>query len=150
MGSMGFNQISSVLDIVVDNWSKATNLQANVNRLHELVAACDRLNYDNKADSADMQAVYTEPRENGRIKYADIQPDLALAIDNVMLVPPGSLTPSIRIGGASLKCANGHGVLLMGPSGVGKTSLLRAVAGLWKNGIGTIARPGGGEKEKMM
>lgn len=36
----------------------------------------------------------------------------------------------------------GESLLIAGPSGAGKTSTLRAIAGLWSTGSGTIRRHG--------
>ena len=41
----------------------------------------------------------------------------------------------------SLTLAKGDALLLTGPPGAGKTSLMRAAAGLWKFGSGRILRP---------
>lgn len=39
-----------------------------------------------------------------------------------------------------LQVRDGESLLVMGPSGVGKTSVLRAIAGLWSTGSGSITR----------
>lgn len=41
----------------------------------------------------------------------------------------------------SMEIKEGERVLIVGRSGSGKTSLLRALAGLWEHGTGTIRRP---------
>jgi ABC-type uncharacterized transport system fused permease/ATPase subunit len=40
----------------------------------------------------------------------------------------------------SAKVNKGESLLIVGPSGTGKTSLLRAIAGLWSSGSGRITR----------
>jgi putative ATP-binding cassette transporter len=45
------------------------------------------------------------------------------------------------IANVSLAVDEGDGLLIAGASGVGKSSLLRAIAGLWNSGSGTIMRP---------
>ncbi len=47
----------------------------------------------------------------------------------------------------SIEIPAGEGILVMGASGLGKSSILRAVAGLWKQGDGYIYRP---ETTKML
>ena len=59
-----------------------------------------------------------------------------LEIDQLCLRVPHSGRELIR--DLSLDVRSDHSLLVMGPSGTGKTSLLRAIAGLWRNGSGNI------------
>lgn len=62
-----------------------------------------------------------------------------LALQHLTLQTPNYQTTLVR--DVSLAVPPGQGLLIVGASGVGKSSLLRALAGLWRSGTGTIIRP---------
>jgi putative ATP-binding cassette transporter len=58
--------------------------------------------------------------------------------DLTLMTPDGSRT---LFAGVSLAVDEGGALLITGASGAGKTSLMRAVAGLWDRGNGRVERP---------
>jgi ABC-type uncharacterized transport system fused permease/ATPase subunit len=61
-----------------------------------------------------------------------------LLIRNLRLMTPDDKRMLIRR--LNLTLSMGQNLLIAGVSGAGKSSLLRAIAGLWKNGDGEITR----------
>ena len=63
----------------------------------------------------------------------------ALLLQSLALATPDGSRTLFR--NVSLRVAAGEHLLIMGVSGAGKSSLLRAIAGLWDRGGGLISRP---------
>eukprot|EP00760_Papus_ankaliazontas_P021764 PhM_4_TR18731/c0_g1_i1/m.65796/K05678/ABCD4, PXMP1L; ATP-binding cassette, subfamily D (ALD), member 4 len=86
----------------------------------------------------------THSRGSNRIKRYAILDPIHETIDftNVTLAAPGGQRTLLR--NITFSVSPGRNVLIMGPSGIGKSSLLRALSGLWPVVGGTIVRPKNG------
>lgn len=128
--TIAFSQVLSALSIVANQIQSISSFAAGINRLgafHESLG--------------DPTSHYTSDRES------NIQTRIAhqLALNNVTLLTPNSEQTLVR--DLSFALESGQRLLIVGVSGSGKSSLLRAIAGLWTNGKGSIARP---DTEEML
>jgi PrtD family type I secretion system ABC transporter len=77
-----------------------------------------------------------EPRRRTHLP----RPAARIVADQVTLLPPGETKASLRM--ISFTVNPGEAVGVIGPSGAGKTTLARALAGLWQPAGGTIRLDG--------
>jgi len=167
---MAYDQASKVFAFLVDNFGNLTELQANAERYLSLVEACDTINGKNEkewpkakwGDGIDFshpgkpelpgKGIYADKdlkvSKESEISWEEAPASSALVFDNIVLTIPNDVEKR-SMGGISITCPANQGLLIMGPSGVGKTSLLRAAAGLWTTGRGTVRRPGGAKKDYL-
>jgi len=119
--SMAFGQILGALAVVVSSFQSLAQYAANVNRLGTFAEA---LKQKHNADGKPTIKTVIEPR---------------IAMQNMSLQTPDYARTLIA--NLNLEIKEGTGVIVMGRSGVGKSSLLRGLAGLWDSGTGTIVHP---------
>lgn len=63
-------------------------------------------------------------------------PEGEITIERLVLAPPGSTTPTVK--NVSARIGAGEVVAIVGASGAGKSSLARAIVGVWPAASGTI------------
>ncbi|MBD2448705.1 ABC transporter ATP-binding protein/permease [Nostoc sp. FACHB-152] len=83
-----------------------------------------------------LEAVSQEPEKVNTIKVVE---ENRLAFEDVTLKTPNY--EQVIVENLTLTVQPGAGLLIVGPSGRGKSSLLRAIAGLWNAGTGRLVRP---------
>ncbi|MBE8998841.1 ABC transporter ATP-binding protein/permease [Nostoc sp. LEGE 12447] len=86
--------------------------------------------------SSALEDVTKQPENVSTLKIAE---ENHLAFENVTLQTPNY--EQVIVEDLSLSVQPGEGLLIVGPSGRGKSSLLRAIAGLWNAGTGRLVRP---------
>ncbi|MEH2391776.1 MAG: ABC transporter ATP-binding protein/permease [Nostoc sp.] len=120
--AIAFQQIFSALSVVVSQFESLTAFAAGVERMGGLADALEKPS--------------PKPPEMTTI---DVTEDSQLALRHVTLLTPNYQRTLVRDLPFSLQ--PGEGLVIVGNSGSGKSSLLRAIAGLWNAGTGEIIRP---------
>lgn len=121
--SFAFSMVLNAISIIVDQIYKLSAFAAGVNRLATFSESLEDSAEKSKAGSTAIDTV-----EDGRI-----------ALEHVTLLTPRYDHTLVKDLIASVKPS--EGLVIIGQSGTGKSSLLRAIAGLWNNGTGRIVRP---------
>jgi putative ATP-binding cassette transporter len=120
-----FIAVQGAISWVVDNFNRIAEWYASARRVMDILDACDALD----GDPRPQDTIRLSPSDEAGLAFVDVSigdPSGAGIVENVELVAkPGTST------------------FVLGDTSVGKSSLVRAAAGLWTAGRGTIERPPG-------
>ena len=115
-------QLSAAFAVIIRRFDTLSSLVAVVNRL------------------ATFAEVLSEPKDKAKsVSTIEQVEDNRFALESMTLQTPDGEQTLIK--DLSISVGTGEGIVIMGASGLGKTSLLRAIAGLWDTGKGRIVQP---------
>jgi len=122
--AIAFSQVLGALSLITNRIDEIAEFAASVNRLGAFYERLDDPEAPNKRKHEhEIQTV----------------PAPQLALNRLTVMTPNS--EQILVRDLSLQVEPSDRLLIVGSSGCGKSSLLRAIAGLWTNGNGRISRP---------
>jgi putative ATP-binding cassette transporter len=119
-----FAAVLSAVGVIVDNFESLSRFVAGIGRLQAL---------------SNLVLPNAQPETAAGRPRIELRPCIHLALDSLTLCPPQS--DRVLIKELSLVLKPGDALLITGDSGCGKSSLLRAIAGLWHEGSGVIHHP---------
>lgn len=148
---VAFRSILIALGLIVSQFEQLSALAAAVTRLDELQTVMYSAQNPTLAKGGELdfpvspqytgglRGVIAKGRDEEGCTVLNWVEDACLSFQNVTLQTPDYQT--VLVQDLSFTLAVGESLLISGKSGVGKTSLLRALAGLWEAGSGTITHP---------
>jgi ATP-binding cassette subfamily C protein EexD len=117
-GSLLLGRALAPIDLIVGNWKGFVEVKSQYNRIRDTLAAF--------------------PAENDRMELP--APNGSLSVEQIILIPPGAQVASLK--GVSFQLDAGDALGIIGPSAAGKTSLARAILGVWPLRAGTVRLDG--------
>lgn len=120
-----FLAVQGAISWIVDNFNRISEWYASARRVMDIVEACDEV--DGHALRADASAIRYIEADGGKLR-----------LEKVGVRDPfgGPL-----LGGIDLEIAPGETVHILGDTSIGKTTLVRALSGLWTRGEGAVHLP---------
>ncbi len=117
-GSLLLGRALAPIDMLVATWKPFSVARAQYARLGQLL---------NQAPAVAETMALPDPEGN-------------LSAEQIVVVPPGAREPAVR--GVSLQLNAGEAIGIVGPSAAGKSTLARALLGIWPAYSGTVRLDG--------
>ena len=121
-----FAQVLAAVSLIITQFGGLSTYLASVQRLGTLWEQLDE--HDNEEDRIADEAENV-PNEDSRM----------VKLDKLSICTPGNTRTLVKE--LSFELHANQSLMIMGPSGTGKSSVLRTIAGLWYGGDGLLERP---------